>query len=204
MKRILLILTTILTLLVGQAFAFEEFGNGYKMYVKAVPVKTNSWKDGKQTDTVHNEYHIYIGTEETEKMDEKLAKNRMHVGITFIHPTDMSGYKGRYPDAPGGWYAQLTDTTRGLNMVAPLFRRDVWGTVPSIVRHILIALDYKDKNLIMISTNALSGSISIFYHPKFDRFKIFYDIKLKILERYFDKHDFRERVPILIEPKIMV
>lgn len=201
MKRLLFVIT-ILVLLVGRTYAFEEFDNGYKMYVRTSVIKTSSLEDGKRTDAVHNEYYLYIGTEETEKMDKEMAENHIQIGYMLSHPPKESTYN--YPGAPGNWYVQLTDTTRGLNVVAPVFRSDVWPTIPQVVKHILVALNYKDENLILISTNAVSGSISILYHPKFDRFKIFYNIKLKILERYFDKNSYHEQVPILIEPKMVI
>ena len=56
-------------------------------------------------------------------------------------------------------------------------------------KHVLSALGTDDEDLIIISWNGLSGSISISYHPRFNNDRAFYDGKLKVLTDYVQTHD---------------
>jgi hypothetical protein len=79
---------------------------------------------------------------------------------------------------------------------SPLLVERTWREVPAPVRHILFALGIDDPDLITVSFQILSGSISIYYHPRYQRNRTFYEGKLQILREYMKNHDIQKDLPL--------
>jgi hypothetical protein len=199
MKRLLLILVAALTALTLGCSSLPERSQsleahrGYEAYVQTVIVTSKSVSEEGYSEEQYEEYRIYIGNEESEKIDEEVASYGIAAKLTLLHPVE--GAETPFPTMMG-WYAYLFDNTRGINMAGDLFTEEVWSTMPFILKHILCALDMNDEDLVLISTELYSGSISIYYHTKYSEDKRFYRKKLAKLIEYFEANDLTEDIEL--------
>jgi hypothetical protein len=153
----------------------------------------SSSNDIRQAETM---YCLYVGSKKTERIDQQEAEGHSILNVSLVHPVPT--VTASLPvHALKRWYAMLIDSQRSITKISPLFEERGWSMVPVLVKHILSALGADDEDLILIAWNGLSGSTSIFYHPRFNDDKAFYEGKRKVLVDYMETHDIREDVSLI-------
>jgi hypothetical protein len=163
---------------------------GFEAYLKTIEVEIGT-SNGKK---IEENYFLYIGTEESELADEFLAFNHVIGSILLIHPIKGDDRLDFGFEAEKRWYAWVVDNIDQVSMIAPLLVPDVWNSIPPILKHVLNALDLNDNDLILIDLNMRSGSISIWFAPKYSTDKNFHLRKLNRLIKYLDSHDVYEEI----------
>jgi hypothetical protein len=139
-------------------------------------------------------YCLYVGSKETERIDQQAAEAHTILNVSLAHPVPAVAAGLRVQDSQR-WYAIFTDSDRNFASVRPLFEESTWSKIPVLVRHVLGALGADDQNLILVSWNGLSGSVSIFYQPRFDHDRAFYEEKRKVLMNHMETWDVGEPLP---------
>lgn len=199
MKKLLLILAAAVILTSLGCVSLPEKSQpleshfGYEAYVKQMKVMLPKYEDGKHSETEYTEYYIYIGSEDTERVDREVTQNGIKASLMLVHPAE--GVEAPGPMAMG-WYAHMFDNSRGINMSGDLFTEQVWSTIPFIMKHIIYALGVNDRELLLISTELYSASISIFYDDRYKDNKRFHQNKLAELIEYFETHDLTEDISL--------
>ena len=139
---------------------------------------------------------LYIGNAESVRLDTLAVRTGLTRSVCLVHPVAATGgalkssATSRLP-----WYVTETDTTRNLFRRGPLLNRAVWSTVPLIARHVLMALGPDDPDLILISWNGVSGSLSVLFDPALQADRPFHERKLDALLRYLGGHQPTADVP---------
>ena len=176
-----------LLLVAGSAAADDSFevDGGYRAYIRGVPCPANPEED--------TDYHIYIGNEETERNDKLYEQQGYVVGVRFSKPDEDIDVPFI---APHGWYAEVIDNTDGTYIVAPVFDEDAWPLVPFVIKHLLVAFDFKHGDLAVIFINAMTGSISIYFDIDKIHDEDFFYRRYRQLERYFKQADVRNDIPL--------
>jgi hypothetical protein len=77
----------------------------------------------------------------------------------------------------------------------PVFEQTAWKVIPPLARNVLIALGPMDDDLILISWNGISGSLSVFYSPHVQRDWSFHAAKLAMIQEYLKAHSLDEDIP---------
>jgi uncharacterized protein YxeA len=192
MKKLLLITAALLFGFVCQAFAEKTapLGNSnYKISVRSVNVI--GIEDGSK---VSKEYCIYIGNEETEEYDNMTADEDIFVCFQLLHPVE---FLKEYNFQPWKrWYALYIDATKNTKMIGEMLTKQVWSDLPIILKHVVVALGINDNDLTLINFNAITGSVTILYNPKYDKDENFYIRKLEKLKKYFNTHDMNRDIPL--------
>jgi hypothetical protein len=160
-------------------------------FLKEIRVKVGSTAEEGTRSDFH--YCIYFGDEESGRIDEDTGRQHCQQTLFLLHPTVESA-SGMAVPAPHRWYA--IRHAAGDPAPRALLEDRVWRSVPCAARHVLAALGVDDDDLLLISCQFLSGSISVCYHPRFDRDRAFYEQKLQVLQSYIAAHDLREEVPV--------
>jgi hypothetical protein len=138
-------------------------------------------------------YCIYFGDEESSRIDDDTGRAHCQQTLLLLHPV-VEVASRMAVRAPHRWYAILQ--TAGGSSTRSLFEDAIWRSVPRAALHILAALGVDDPDLILISCQFLSGSMSVYYHPRFDRDRAFYEQKLRMLRNYLAAHDPWEEIPV--------
>ncbi len=101
------------------------------------------------------------------------------------------------------WYAVFIDSHQAFPNISPLLDESTWSMIPFMAKHILRALGTDDEALVLVTSNGLSGSSSIFYHSRFDKDRAFYEGKQRVLTDYMKTHDVRDDVSLrmIVEAK---
>jgi len=200
MRRILFSLLALLFLF-GLGSGLFAQKDAYRWYVRTIELKVTFWEDDEQKTEYREEYLLYFGNEKTLEVEAQLARSRMGFGAMVFHPipevTESMSFQ-----APERWYVQPYDHSKHDSpKLYPLFEDRVWNNMPQNIKLIIMALDYKDDDLILIHMRGNTGSISICYHPKFDEDKEFYGAKLEQLLDYLNNlEDPEKEIPNPILP----
>jgi hypothetical protein len=144
-------------------------------------------EESRQAETM---YCLYFGSKQTERIDQQAAEAHFILGVSLVHPVQAVA-AGLPIQAESRWYATLIDGRRNITTTNALFEESGWSIVPVLSKHILLALGTADEDLILISWNGLSGSVSVFYHPRFNSDRRFYEEKQKLFKEYAATHDIR-------------
>ena len=200
MKKLLLILVAIAMLFAFSCASLPEKSQpleshlGYEAYIRTTEIKLPEWdEEGRYSEKIIEEYFIYVGNEESEAMDEQVASMGFMIELTLFQPVE--GVEMPY-EAPKGWYAQMVDNRYNVNMMGILLSHEVWSTIPPIMKHVLIALDPDDEDLLVLKLKYVSGGIIVLYHPDYNQKKRFYQKKLAKLIKYFETHDLIKDIPL--------
>lgn len=140
-------------------------------------------------------YCLYFGSRETERIDQRATEAPSILNVSLVHPVrTVAAFLS--VQAEKRWYATLINSRQNLAITSPLFEEKGWSIVPVLAKHILLALGADDEDLILISWNGMSGSVSVFYHPRFNNNRRFYEEKLKLLMEYLATHDTRADISL--------
>lgn len=192
MSRICTGAALLLLSLLGGAGAVDAQSAFFTPTVRAITATVGTASSGGQGTDVH--YCIYFGDAKTAEIDETTGKLREQRALMLVHPV-AEGMAWLHPAAPHRWYVVLRGGARAAP-VARLLLPEVWPEVPAPARHALAALGVDDPDLILISFQLVSGSMSVYYHPRFDRDREFYEARLLILQRYAEMHDLCQDLPL--------
>jgi hypothetical protein len=147
------------------------------------------------TDSVDVNYCLYLGDQETDRIDEESGRAHSQQNLMLLHPVpDVAARMN--PQPPHRWYAKCLNGSLRSDTTSPLLVETTWKEIPAPVRHILVALGIDDPDLITVSYQILSGSISVYYNPRYQRDRIFYEGKLQILREYMKSHDMQKDLPL--------
>ncbi len=139
-------------------------------------------------------YCLYFGDERTAAIDEETGRARAQRTLMLVHPV-VEAVPWTQPAAPDRWYLVLRGGFGGAP-VCRLLVEEAWRNVPAPARHVLAALGLDDPDLLLVSWQLVSGSMSVYYHPRFDRDLEFYRGRLAAMERYIATHDLGEELPL--------
>jgi len=164
-------------------------------YVRQIDYVVQSFAGGEVTSEAKALFLLYMGNPETERLDRLAERSGAVWTICLVHPVrgpeSPSGTRagGASPaDARSQWYVTENDTRRGIVRRAPLLDRATWRGVPVPARRALLALGPQDKDLILISWNGISGSLSVFFAPSLQEDRAFHERKLETLKKYLDTY----------------
>jgi hypothetical protein len=139
-------------------------------------------------------YCLYIGNEETNRIDQETAMVHAQQSVRLLHPVPEAAAR-MSPPSPHRWYAIYQDGAARTTTTA-LLQENTWNGVPAPLRHALAALGVDDPDLLLISGQLLSGSISVYYAPSHDKDRAFYEEKLRKLLKYMEGNDLQKDLPI--------
>jgi hypothetical protein len=139
-------------------------------------------------------YCLYLGDEGTERIDQETGRARAQQTVRLLHPVPEAAAR-MVPPAPHRWYAICQNGAAGATTV-PLLQERTWNAVPAALRHVLAALGVDDPELLLVSGQLVSGSISVYYAPRHDRDRAFYEEKLRVLLRYMEVNDLGTDLPL--------
>jgi len=147
----------------------------YRAQVKEVDAEI--WANGAIRGLETAYYYLYMGSPETEKIDINSwggAETRL------VHRRAGAGL----PSALSEWrvYVWLAGAPRPREY--SLADPEGWEQVPAPARQALAALGADDPRLLVISCHPDSGSVSIFFHPRYDKDRSFYQGKVEQIRRY--------------------
>jgi hypothetical protein len=162
--------------------------------VRQVDYVIESLSNGQLTRQLEFLYFLYVGNEETERADRLAEKSQITVNVSLVHPVPGAGSAVR-TNARERWYFTQTDSRRCIARTGPVFEKAVWSFIPLLARHVLLALGPSDDDLILISWNGISGSLSVFFSPLVQKDRAFHTTKLAVIEEYFKTHRCEEDVP---------
>jgi hypothetical protein len=168
----------------------------YAPRVKQIPVIVGSNTSSVSgTRSVDINYCLSFGDEETDRIDEESGRARSQQNLMLLHPVPEAASRMSSP-TPHRWLTKCLNGFVAPEMAIPLLVESTWKKIPAPVRHVLVALGIDDPDLILVSCQQLSGSISIYYSPRYQRDRAFYEAKLEILNEYLKNHDPRTDVPL--------
>jgi hypothetical protein len=162
--------------------------------VRQIDFVVASFSDGLSTRQSEFLYCLYVGNEETERIDREAEKSQVTVNVSLIHPVPGAGPVLR-SNARERWYVTQTDSTRRFVRIGPVFEQASWNVIPPLAQHVLLALGPSDDDLLLISWSGISGSLSVFYSPRVQKDKSFHEAKLAMIQEYFRTHDIDEEIP---------
>ncbi len=187
--RIMLAVSFVLTACSANAEQIDRFPS-----VRQIDYIVESFSDGLSTHLSEFLYCLYVGNEETEKIDRQAEKSQVTVNVSLVHPAPGAGPVLR-SNAGERWYVAQTDSTRRFVKIGPVFDQMAWNVIPRLARHVLLALGPNDDDLILISWNGMSGSLSVFYSPRVQKDRSFFDSKLAMIQKYMETHDLDDEIP---------
>jgi hypothetical protein len=173
-----------------------------QVYVRQVDYVVESFEGDQRTLQAQFLFILYLGNPETERLDSAPSQGSVVWSVSLVHPvSEQSGF----PVAGSGtsakiasrnrWYVTEIDTARNIMRHGPLMNRSVWRTIPVLARQVLLALGPDDEDLILIAWNGVSGSIGVYYAPRVQTDRAFYERKLEVLLGSMDEHGSLDDVP---------
>ncbi len=159
-------------------------------YVKEQVSEVSVTKGTSTTTTADTTYCIYFDNQENEKYDD----SRVVDDLMFLRPS--KNVAENMTPAKKRWYAILANASSNLTVVGALLDTEVWARMPAAMKNILVGLGVDDEDLVLILLNLRSGSIKVYYHPRHDHDRAFYEQKLGLLQSYLDDHDANQDIPL--------
>jgi hypothetical protein len=164
----------------------------FSAQVRGIPFKSGLTELGDTQWDVH--YCLYFGDEQARLADDDPVTARATRTLMLLHPVPEVAQRMQ-PAAPHRWFV-IARGGSGTTPPAALLVDAVWKRVPTAVRHVLAALGLDDPDLILISCRLDTGTISVFYHPRFDRDRALYECRLDALKRYLRVHAWSGDLPL--------
>ncbi|HUJ76690.1 MAG TPA: hypothetical protein VL359_17635 [bacterium] len=142
---------------------------------------------------------LYVGNAWTQRVDREAEHSGACWQICLVRPVadarraaapaDRASRGGQDP-----WYLTEIDSQKAMLRRGPLLTREAWQTVPLLARHAYLALR-ADGQVILISWNGFSGSLSIYFSPEVQEDRGFYEQELRNLTAYLEAHGHEADVP---------
>lgn len=164
----------------------EQPIEGFHWQVRTIPIRVLSYTPEGTEDYIRYDYCLYYGDQLSQDFEEELGKRKIMVFMSLLHP--VPGVDMKF-DAPERWYVTFIDTRMHLNVTKALFDPKIWPMIPDEVKQVLVALDYRNNiDLLVVNYNIITGSIGVYFHPRFNESKLFYKWQLRKIQRYLRKH----------------
>ncbi len=158
-------------------------------YVRDLVSQISVTKGNSTTTTTDTTYCIYFGNQGSEKSDDSGVID----DLMFLRPAKEVAEK--MAPARKRWYAVMANASSNLTIVEALLEREVWARMPASMKNILVGLGIDDEDLVLILLNVRSGSIKVYFHPRHDHDKAFYEQKRQRIQSYLDGHDADQDIP---------
>ena len=162
-------------------------------YVRQVDYAVDTMVDGSSSRQVQFLFVLYVGNAETELLDRAAEHAGIAMAVSLVHPQPSVRPAGAMPGVTsrggGGWYLSEVDSQRWLARQGPLMERSAWQRIPLIARQAYVALRPAGQDLVLISWNGVSGSLSIYFTPAVQADRRFFDAQLEILKAYLQAHE---------------
>ena len=164
-------------------------------YVRQVDYEVQTFSEGGCAREAAALFVLYVGNAQTEMVDRMAERAGSTRDIYLVHPAASAGAPAGVA-ARGGrnWFLTEVDSERAINRRGPLLTREAWRTVPLLARQAYMALS-RDDDLVLISWNGFSGSLSVFFMPERQADRPFYDRRLKTLAEYLRTHGGETDIP---------
>lgn len=167
-------------------FLLEQEANSNDMYwsVQATTIKVRYRENDKLIEKFHDEYYLYYGNKETLDREKTLSGKRIFSCFYLIHP----GLDVEMPfEAPHRWYIRIR--IRGHRSPEPraLFDKEIWTLIPEKVKQVLDAFGVENPDLLLIWCDTLTGTIQVFFHPRYNEDHGYYLKMLDIINTYFSE-----------------
>jgi len=148
-------------------------------------ISTND--EGEVTETHFVEYTLYYGNRDTLKF-EKFLSNMKIIKCSYMYRANPRVVKERkMEETQKYWYFEYFDTTSYIHYRGALFEdKRVWNHLSPLIRHTMIAFNIH-SGFKLIVYNEITSSIAIYFRPKYDRNRKYYERKLKHLKWYLEK-----------------
>jgi hypothetical protein len=133
-------------------------------------------------------YCLFLAGDRTEP--DYLVGTGTIANLSLVHPVPQVNARMELK-AKKRWYAAVTGSAGGVvaSSLKPLLTGQVWRTIPARLRHVVDALGVDDAELVLVSSNLNTGSISVYFVPAHDKDRAFYQEKRDLLEQYIHGHD---------------
>jgi len=182
MRSIIIFICTFVLIL----FLSGQAANPDDMYwsVQATTIKVRYRENDKLIEKFHNEYYLYYGNQETLEREKTLSEKRLFSCFYLIHP----GPDVEMPfEAPHRWYIRIR--LRGHRSPEPraLFDKEIWTLIPQKVKYVLDAFGVENPDLLLIWCDTFTGTIQVFFHPRYDEDQGYYLKMLDIVNTYFSE-----------------
>ena len=149
--------------------------------VQSTTIKTRSSQNGRLVEILRDEYYLYYGNQETLDTEKTLNSQHVFSCLYLIHP----GPEVKMPfEAPHRWYVGIRVSRRLSPPTVPLFDQAIWNGVPGEVKSVLGAFGVDDPELLLIWYDRHTGSVQVFFHPRYDEDQDYYRNKLEIISDY--------------------
>jgi len=180
MKRIVILICMFIFLfsISGQSVFSDE------MYwsVQSTTIKVLYREKGKLVEEFHEEYYLYYGNQNTLYREKTLSGQRIFSCFYLIHP----GPDVEMPfEAPHRWYVRIRLRGYLSPKARALFDEEIWTNIPQKVKYVLDAFSVDNPDLFLIWCDTLTGSIQVFFHPRYDEDRQYYLKMLEIINTYF-------------------
>ena len=187
-----MIRTGLLTILLCVGIAAAEAAAAPLLpYVREVDYAVDTFADGTCSRQAESLFVLYVGNAETELLDRAAEHAGIAKAVSLVHQYPSARPSGAMPGLTSrggdGWYLSEVDSERSLARQGPLMERAAWERVPLLARQAYVALS-RDADLVLISWNGFSGSLSIYFTPAVQEDRAFYDRMLQVLRSYLEAH----------------
>jgi hypothetical protein len=149
--------------------------------VQSTTIKTQYNENGKLVEKYREEYYLYYGSQETLDTEKKLNAEHVFSCFYLLHP----GPEVTMPfAAPHRWYIGTRLSRRLSPPNRALFDEEIWQQIPGEVKSVLNAFGIDNPDLLLVWYDRHTGSIQVFFHPRYDEDQDFYRRKLGIITEY--------------------
>jgi len=157
-------------------------------YVRQVDYMVQTFSGGTCTAQPCTLFVLYVGNAGTECVDQVAERTGSVRSVCLVRPAAAPSPPGiSTRDRGDRWYMTEIDSERGVNRRGPLLAREAWRAVPVIARQAYAALG-QNEDLVLISWNGFSGSLSLYFTPAVQADRPFYERMLQVLRSYLEAH----------------
>ena len=184
-----LLFASVLTLSASNTFE-NPTGEEYTWHIREMPMIT---RDSEGVVTQRTEYCLRFSNPAADQMDTEIYQSGVMVAVYAYKPLDP---EDTTMDVPCEWVVDVVDSRYGVFQTYPLFDDEVWPYVPQQIKWCLKILKHDNPKLFFIYVSSYTGTITVYYIPKYDENKRFYELKLQVIKAKFMKiQDWDEEIP---------
>lgn len=164
-------------------------GQPYEWYLREMPITTV--KNGRTV--TRTEYCLRFSNEKADQAEVELFQSGVMLGICAYMYLDE---EDKPFEAPCDWYVDIMDSRYSIFQSYPLFDDEVWPYVPQSIKLVLRAFKHTNRHIYLIYLSPYTGAMSVYFNPKFDENKGFYEIKLQQIKVKFRNIIWEEEIPV--------
>jgi len=180
MKRLLLFLFIPLPFLFLAAYSNSL--DDMHWSVRAIRVKIGYQEGGKSVERFCDEYYLYYGNRKTQQTEKMRSQVRIFYSLFLTHRTFDSQNS---VEAPHSWYIQYRRSRHLTPQAQALYDEEIWSRIPDTIKNTIEAFGADDPDLLLVTYDIHTGSIKVFFHPRYKYNREFYEQKVKIVSENF-------------------